>query len=253
MARESDKVCEKVAKACNGVCFLAFSRGKDSLCAWLQLKKFFRRIIPFTCSPLPHLPFVDEALDYYEGVFGEHIYRFMYELTLQNIANLRYQLPEDEEMIDSLELPLVDRFDTVDLLKRKLGLPNAWTAYGLNMSDSIDRIVTIQQSGGMREGSRSFYPCFDWSHGEIIDAVKNSGIKLSREYNHFCRTYIGSLMPNEVLALKEEMPEEFAETEKYFPLLRAMLARNEFRRVEYERALKAGGANGEEAETQEAV
>ena len=46
---------------------------------------------------------------------------------------------------------------------------------------------------------------------------------------------------------------EFAETETYFPLLRAMLARNEFRRVEYERALKAGGANGEEAETQEAV
>ena len=73
----TDALCKQIAKKSKGVCFLGFSRGKDSVCAWLQLRRFFDRIIPFHCATLPGLEFAEKALRYYEDEFERHILRMM--------------------------------------------------------------------------------------------------------------------------------------------------------------------------------
>ena len=62
----TDALCKEIANKSKGVCFLGFSHGKDSVLAFLQLSRYFKRIIPFHCASVPHLKFVDAILDYYE-------------------------------------------------------------------------------------------------------------------------------------------------------------------------------------------
>ena len=69
----SRRLCEEISSMTGGRCLLGFSRGKDSIAAWLYLRGFFSEVIPFHCSSIPHLSFVDESLDYYEDVFKTKI------------------------------------------------------------------------------------------------------------------------------------------------------------------------------------
>ena len=73
----SRELCERISKESDGVTFLGFSRGKDSIAAWIYLKRFFKRIIPFHCASVPHLKFVDDSLEYYEDFFATKVHRFL--------------------------------------------------------------------------------------------------------------------------------------------------------------------------------
>ena len=92
-----------------GTCFLGFSRGKDSIAAWLQLRKFFTRIIPFHCASVPHLGFVDASLDYYERVFQTKILRYMDGACLEALGTLYWQPPDSEPDIDGMDLWKFDK------------------------------------------------------------------------------------------------------------------------------------------------
>ena len=43
----SDELCEYMAGLCGGGTLLAFSCGKDSIVAWLKLRRYFRKIVPY--------------------------------------------------------------------------------------------------------------------------------------------------------------------------------------------------------------
>ena len=73
--KATDELCAEIAKKSHGTVFLMCSRGKDSLCAWLQLRKYFNRIIPFHCATVPGYQFADEYLDYLEYMFDTRILR----------------------------------------------------------------------------------------------------------------------------------------------------------------------------------
>lgn len=236
----SDALCREIAKASGGVCLLSFSRGKDALAAWLNLTRFFDRIIPFTCAGIPHIDFADEYLDYVERIFQTHIIRIQDGGLFSNITQLVYQLPTDETWIDDAGLPIFDAQDIVNEIRLKLGLPNAWTAYGLNASDSLDRIITVRQCKGRYYGTRSFYPNWDWTHAQIIDAIKASNIKLSNEYHIAARSFAGGLMSNNLLAVEERAPGLLARLEEYYPLLRASLCRAEWRNEKWIKQKKDG-------------
>ena len=184
---DSDALCREIAKASGGVCLLSFSRGKDALAAWLNLSRFFRRIIPFTCAGIPHVGFADEYLAYCERIFGTHI------------------------------------------IRNHLGLPRAWTAYGLNASDSLDRMITVRQCKGRYYGTRSFYPNFDWTHKQIMEVLQRSNIRLSNEYHIAARSFAGGLMPHNLLAVEKRAPQLFRQLEYYYPLLKASLCRSHWR------------------------
>lgn len=225
----SDELCREVAARSGGVCLLSFSRGKDALAAWLNLTRFFDRVIPFTCAAVPHVPFADEYLAYVERIFGTHVIRIQDGGLYDAVYALQYQYPHDEEWIDSAGLPSYDAQDVANVIRNHLGYPNAWTAYGLNASDSIDRMITVRQCKGRYAGTRSFYPNYDWTHSQIMDALQKSHIRLSNEYHIASRSFAGGLMPHNLLAVEKRAPDLLARLEHYYPLVRASLARAHWR------------------------
>ena len=226
---DSDALCREIAKASGGVCLLSFSRGKDAPAAWLNLSRFFRRIIPFTCAGIPHVGFADEYLAYCERIFGTHIIRLQDGGLYANTEALQYQYPHDEEWIDGMNFPVYDAQDIADIIRNHLGLPRAWTAYGLNASDSIDRMITVRQCKGRYYGTRSFYPNFDWTHKQIMEVLQRSNIRLSNEYHIAARSFAGGLMPHNLLAVEKRAPQLFRQLEYYYPLLKASLCRSHWR------------------------
>ena len=89
--KTSSEMCEQMAAECD-TAILAFSTGKDSIAAWLQMRKYFKRIIPYYCYTVPGLTFVEESLKYYEDFFGTHICRLPHRSLARMLRNLDMNL-----------------------------------------------------------------------------------------------------------------------------------------------------------------
>ena len=228
--KATDELCRKIAKKSNGVVLLGFSRGKDSLCAWLQLRRYFSRIIPVYGCNLPHLEIQERALRYYEDVFGEHIIRMMFPGEFAGVKNLEFQLPDDEEFISKWNVPLgLDMNDVMNMVRYCLNLPKAWAAYGINASDSMQRRILVTQRQGIQKKAKSFYPCWDWSHEQIISTVEESGLKVAPEYNFTSRTLGGFPPIRWIEPLEAAYPQDVRKLKLYYPLIWADVMRMTYR------------------------
>jgi len=227
---ETDALCKEIAKRSKGVCLLGFSGGKDAVCAWLNLSRYFKRIVPFHCATIPKLPVREEALRYYEHVFDTHIYRMAEKDIFTMMSRMIYQLYGDEDFIDSLGFFDYDKCDIADFLRYKLNLPKAWCAFGINACDSLERRFLCSSCGGMHEEGMSFYPTWNWPRAEILNTIRVNEIKLSDEYNHFCGSIDTAPTWHMINKLKKYYPTEYAILKDYLPLCEAELARQDFRR-----------------------
>lgn len=249
----SRRLCEEISSMTGGRCLLGFSRGKDSIAAWLYLRGFFSEVIPFHCSSIPHLSFVDESLDYYEDVFKTKIIRCLSGEITSAMADLIYQPLEDEDTIDSMELWEYNNHDIINLLQKQYG-HDLWCAFGINITDSIDRRIYVQKNQGRNEERKTFYPCFDWSKKQIMQTVDEAGIKLPGDYRLANRSLAG--LPNfrHLCRMEEVFPQDMEKIELWFPFIRAQLARNEFRREKAQASRaqeqdQSGGGSGEQNPT----
>jgi len=225
----SRRLCLDISSMTGGRCLLGFSRGKDSIAAWLYLREFFTEVIPFHCSSIPHLSFVDESLEYYESVFNAKIIRCLSGEITTALSDLIYQPLEDEDTIDAMELWEYNNHDIINLLQNQYGR-DLWCAFGINITDSIDRRIYVQKNQGRNEERKTFYPCFDWSKKQILKAIDDFGIKLPGDYKLANRSLAG--LPNfrHLCRMEEVYPQDMEKIELWFPFIRAQLARNEFRR-----------------------
>ena len=243
----TDALCKQIAKKSKGVCFLGFSRGKDSVCAWLQLRRFFDRIIPFHCATLPGLEFAEKALRYYEDEFERHILRMMDASLSSDLIQGIYQLREDGEFIRSLGWHRFDKLEVVEYLRAEFNLPRAWCAFGIQASDSIDRRIYCTTDQGRNDSHKTFYPCWDWPHKAIIDTVRESGLKLSSEYLYSSRTIEGTPSATYTDILREHFPRDYRVLKDFYPLVEAKGCREKLNaRVLDE--LRAEALSGTEAE-----
>lgn len=233
---ESRALCERIAEESEGVCLLGFSRGKDSIAAWLHLRRHFKRIIPF-CAGLD-LPFVERSLKYYEEFFQTPILRFVAGDLPTAINGMVYQPPECEGDIDILDASPYSMTDIVRRLRSDLDLPRVWCAWGINASDSLDRRVYVMQYKGRLPRRKSFYPNFDWKRDRIMAWIRAAGVKLPDDYIISNRTISGIPIFREVAMMKEKLPEDYKALKEIFPLADALLARQEFRIRRFERAGK---------------
>jgi len=213
-----------------GVCLLGFSRGKDSIAAWLWLRNFFDRIIPFHLAPIPHLGFVDESLEYYERFFSTPIERFLSPLTALALAQLVYQPPDDEEEIDALPFRRYTVHEVCALLRQKYNVPNAWCAYGIGMYDSISRRAAIKRNRGRVGTQHSFYPCFDWEKSAILRIIDHYKVKLPDDYLLAPRTLADVPGLRHLEYIDKVFPNDMRRIENFFPFIRTALMRNEYRR-----------------------
>lgn len=256
---KTDALCKEIAEKSNGTVFLMLSGGKDSLCAWLQLRRFFTRVVPFHCASIPHLAFKDAYLDYLEYEFQTRILRMMGEDLKMALARHVYQETVDQcNRIDRLIRPVedYDKLTILSYLRYKFNLPRAWCAVGISASDSIDRRIYCNQTGGKSEEHRTFYPCWDWPRSEIIKAIKESGLRLSSEYRYSKRSIGGvpSATYNAILA--DHYPRDFEKVKFFYPMCdiknyRMMLLDRNVYEEEQEKIRARGGKDEEPTQAEQ--
>ncbi len=111
------QVMEEIAALTGGRCLLAFSRGKDSIAAWLELREsgLFSEIVPFHLNLVPGLRFVEESLDYFENWFQTRIIRLPHISFYRMLGNCVLQPPERIQEITRLGLDQCTRFTYNDV------------------------------------------------------------------------------------------------------------------------------------------
>ena len=247
----TDGLCREIAKKSNRTCFIMLSRGKDSLCAWLQCLKYFDRVIPFHCALLPGYQHVTEYLSYLEVMFNAKVLRMLGEDLRMSLVRYAYQdRPwECAEIDEKFEDVSYSKLDILGYLRMKFNLPRAWCAVGISKNDSIDRLIYCRKNNGRNERNRTFYPCWDWPREEILNTIADAGLCLAPEYKYSRRSLGGVPGAAYNRILKEHFPRDWETTKLWYPLAEVKNYREDMIDANYalwmeQEAAKRGGRGG---------
>lgn len=222
----SAELCEQMAQECD-TAILAFSCGKDSIAAWLQMRKYFKRIVPYYCYLVPELEFVEKSLKYYENFFGCHIYRLPHASLYRLLRNLVFQPPQNVSKI--ADAPLVDdNYDDTmigEIIRARANLPyDAYVGNGVRMADSPMRRLGIKNHGAVNHSQGKFYPIYDWKKADIIAALDEANVKLPIDYKLFGRTFDG-IDYRFLKPIKDNFPRDYERIITWYPLAELELFR----------------------------
>ncbi|HEX8116330.1 MAG TPA: hypothetical protein VF521_03595 [Pyrinomonadaceae bacterium] len=230
----SEELCSYLAKETGDTCLLSFSMGKDSIAAWLQARKFFKRVIPVYLYYIPGIQFIEKSLKYYERFLGEHIYRLPNPPSQRKLIEYIFQPPEHCAVIDQLGLEEWSYADTMDLVRDELDLWDAFCAVGVRAADSPMRRVAIIKHGPIHLENRTFQAVYDWKKADLVREFRASGVKLPIDYRIWGRTWDG-LDFRFLFWMKRYLPEDYERVLEVFPLAELELKRMEYRYAYYER------------------
>lgn len=206
---------------------IAFSRGKDSLAAWLSVRDHFKRVIPFHMYGVPGLKFVDEYLDYCEEFFGTHIMRVPHPSLYRQLNAAMWQPQERLAVLEAAGLPNFDYDTLTDLIKSELGLDHGlYTASGVRAADSPLRRSAMTQYGPINVKRRYFYPVWDMYKDELVKLLTESGIRLPIDYEWFGRSFDG-IDYRFIHKIRDNAPEDFQTILAWFPLCELEIMRYE--------------------------
>lgn len=238
----TDKLCLDIAKRSNNVVFCAFSRGKDSLCTYLQLRRFFKKdnIIPFHCASYPGLKHVKDTLDYYERTLETRILRLVGPELHSCLIRGLYQTTEDLVELEDLDKDEFSMLDMLEYLRYEFNLPRAWCAFGIMANDSIDRRIYCNKIQGKNPQNMTFYPCWDWPRAEVLRTIRESGLRLSGEYKYNNRTLGGPPSDSCNRIFREHYPEDWNRVLAMYPLAMAKTLREFYLDRAYEKRKAMG-------------
>lgn len=83
---------------------LGFSRGKDSLAAWLALREAGVRVVPYHLYLVPGLTFVADSLAFYEDFFDTKIINLLHPSLYRWLNSFLFQPPERCGIIEAAQL-----------------------------------------------------------------------------------------------------------------------------------------------------
>ncbi len=217
----SDELCQHVAALTGGVAILGFSAGKDSVAAWLQMRRYFTRIIPYYRYHIPGLAFVERTLAYYEDFFKTPIVRVCDPYLRGRLHELQYQTPRRAAILD--ELKFIRRFESIETvasIRRTQNAPLAMVGSGWRANDSMRRRITMQRFGVIQPKNQIFFPVFDWADKRLIQEFTDSGVKLAPDYAILGRSFESIRHPFST-RVRETWPEDYERMLRWFPLLQA--------------------------------
>ncbi len=227
--KDSESLIKQLAEQHNGICLLGFSRGKDSVASWIQLKKHFKTIIPYYLKMIPdELFFEAESLKYYEEIFETKIIRLISPSFYRMISQQILQEPQNLPIIDSYgKIKKITYQDIQSYVKQVSGLLDSiLTGIGVTENDSFTRRMAIRKNGPVNAKSKEFYPIYDFTKTEILKLIEDNNIKLPKDYNLWGKTFDG-LDYRFTKPLKDRYPEDYEKLKLYFPLLDAEMIRYE--------------------------
>lgn len=206
---------------------LAFSRGKDSLAVWLELRDYFT-IIPYYCYMIPGgTSFERESLDYYERFFGVKIYRFLHAQFWKNLNAFLYQPPQRVRRIIEFGIPDYDYADLVTGLAQMRGLDNPYVAFGYRANDSPRRRLLALREGPMgRDAYRYFWPIWDWDLQRVADKLQAAGVALPPDYEYWGWTLTATDYQY-AHAIRDHFPDDWERIKFWYPLIEAEMFRHE--------------------------
>lgn len=223
-----EALCEQMAAECD-TAILAFSTGKDSIAAWLQMRKYFKRIVPYYCYTVPGLEFVEDSLKYYEDFFGAHIYRLPHRSFYRFLRYMTFQAPERVTRIEALDLPGEEYDDAMigEIIRNTAKLPEAcYVGTGVRMADSPMRRIGIKTHGAINHTAKRFYPVYDWNKERLLTEIDAAGVKLPVDYKIFGNTFDG-LDYRFIKPIREHFPRDYEKILTWFPLADLEIYRRE--------------------------
>jgi len=201
---------------------LAFSSGKDSIAAWLELRESFENVYPFYLYGVPDLEFVDESLDYYERFFHTKILRYPHPSLHRKLRNFVFQPPENCLVIEqAMRMRMLPKFEYEDVRQSvvdKFDLPEE-TLYadGVRAADSPIRRLSILKHGSITWSQHKYHPVWDWKKADLVACLQKYGVKLPVDYKLFGRTFDGVDL-RFLLPLKKHRPKDYKKVLDFFPL-----------------------------------
>jgi hypothetical protein len=225
----SEEVCQQMARD-NDTVVLFFSRGKDAVAAWLQLRRQFKRVVPVNYYLVPNLQFELDSLKYFEEFFETPIYRLPSPHLYKQLALHLYQPPSYVKPIDKFDLPQFDWDTLATVTKEDFELPpETWAANGVRMFDSFARIMALKKNGPVNLNRRLFYPVYDWTPTRLKEEFRASKVQLPIDYKIWGRSFDG-LSYAYMEGLRKHLPEDYERVKQWFPLVESVLKRMEYRR-----------------------
>lgn len=206
---------------------MSFSCGKDSIAAWLTIRPYFKKIVPYYLWLVPGLSFVEDSLRYYEDYFGTHIIRLPHPSFWRMLNNFMWQSPERCQVIEAARMPNYDYDDMNRLIIEREGLPDTtFCVSGVRAVDSPVRWSTMKKHGAINWNRRYFYPVWDMRKDELIRLIERNHINLPVDYAMFGRSFDGVdyrfLKP-----LREYYPADFEKLIEWFPMANLEIMRYE--------------------------
>lgn len=197
--------------------FLGFSRGKDSLAAWLAMREAGITVVPYHLYLVPGLRFVEDSLKFYEDFFDTKIINLPHPSLYRWLNGFLFQPPERCAIIEAAQLPEPTYEDLASILRDDLDLSDAWNADGVRAADSPNRRMAMVTHGPVREQLRKVSPVWDWRIADVRDALKRHSCPLPPEYEWFGRSFDGIdfrfLDP-----ISQHAPDDYARILDWFPL-----------------------------------
>ena len=229
----SEQLIERMAKE-NPTCLISFSRGKDSIAAYLAIREKFERVVPYFYTVVPGLEFVEESLDYFERKMGTRIIRLPAPGTYRMIKDHLYQPPDTIAMIEALGLETHshDEMQQAVCGDADLDYDTTFNALGMRAKDSMMRALYFQKNGPVNYTRKLFYPVWDWDKQRLLDIIKKSGWKLPIDYKYFPASFDG-LYLRFTYPIYKYFPRDWEKIVNLFPLIELDILR-------YEAAVKSG-------------
>lgn len=212
---------------------LSFSLGKDSIATWVAIHGKFKRIVPYYLYTVPGLSFIEDALKYYEHKFGERIYRYPHPNFYRMLDNGVFQHPLTTPVTDAAELPSYNFMDINVMCAEDAGIPlDTMSCTGVRAADSPIRRVAFTKHGVISWNKGIFYPVWDWTKQDVMDALITNKVNLPIDYKVFGRSYDGIDL-RFLLPIREHFPDDFKKIVAWFPMVECEIVR-------YEAALRKG-------------
>ncbi len=222
-----DALYEVARQVAGDTLILAFSRGKDSLSAWLSLRERFN-IIPFYGYMVPGgLSYERESLDYYERYFGQHIYRFPHPLFWSNINDLVFQPPQRVGVIRAIDFPNYTNMELARVVAGLNGVNDPLVVFGYRAGDSPRRRLLVLREGPIGvTGLRYFWPIWDWNMERVAQALHSAGVALPYDYQLWGRS-LTAIDYQFAQVIRAQLPDDWNKLLEWYPLLEAEIYRHE--------------------------
>lgn len=190
----SQKIRENYANQ-NQTLILSFSRGKDSLAAWLAMLD--SGIKPENIHPIyyyrcPDLKFSEESLKKFEDYFQQHITRYPHPALLAQLYGFGFQPITRIPVIAAAGFEPYQYQDLEEIYRNEHGLDdNTYACNGARAADGISRRTYMKKTGPITHSKQKVAIIWDWTIQECYDRINQAGINLeeySPDYKWFKKT-----------------------------------------------------------------